>query len=549
MKTRITFLIAILLVLISCSKQKITANILIQNGIVYNGTDIISSSASIAIKNDKIVFVGDDKSVNITAKKIIDATGMIVSPGFIDPHTHADRELKLADQSHNKPFLFQGITTVVVGNDGDSYYPSSKFIDRYIKNGIGTNAVLLVGHGTVREQVLGKSDKKASPEDILKMQKIVQQEMDAGAFGISTGLFYAPGSYSNTDEVIALAKIVAKNNGIYDTHLRDESSYTVGLISAIEEAIEIGRQAKLPIHISHIKCLGVDAWNQSKAIIELIENAQKEGINVTANQYPYDASATGLKAAVVPRWAESGGMDSLFIRYKKRKLRKKILAETKKNITRRGGPDKLLIVKSEEPKFVGKNLLEIASLLRITSEAAVYKALKTGYIRVASFNMNPKDIHRFMQQKWVVTGSDGNTGHPRKYGSFPRKYHKYVKQDQIIDLPTFINGSTSKTAEILKIPKRGKLKEGYFADIIIFNPNTFKDKANYNNAFQLAEGLEYSIINGKIAIEKGAKISMLDTFDFQAEKFYLKNGYKPIGEMKGFPKGHRRIYFSKELTE
>ena len=280
MKTRITFLIAILLVLISCSKQKITANILIQNGIVYNGTDIISSSASIAIKNDKIVFVGDDKSVNITAKKIIDATGMIVSPGFIDPHTHADRELKLADQSHNKPFLFQGITTVVVGNDGDSYYPSSKFIDRYIKNGIGTNAVLLVGHGTVREQVLGKSDKKASPEDILKMQKIVQQEMDAGAFGISTGLFYAPGSYSNTDEVIALAKIVAKNNGIYDTHLRDESSYTVGLISAIEEAIEIGRQAKLPIHISHIKCLGVDAWNQSKAIIELIENAQKEGINV-----------------------------------------------------------------------------------------------------------------------------------------------------------------------------------------------------------------------------------------------------------------------------
>ena len=510
MKTRITFLIAILLVVISCSKQKIAANILIQNGIVYNGTDIISSNASIAIKNDKIVFVGDDKLVNITAKKIIDATGMIVSPGFIDPHTHADRELKLADHSHNKPFLFQGITTVVVGNDGDSYYPSSKFIDTYTKNRIGTNVVLLVGHGTVREQVLGKSDKKASPEDILKMQAIVQQEMDAGAFGISTGLFYAPGSYSNTDEVIALAKIVAKNNGIYDTHLRDESSYTVGLISAIEEAIEIGRQAKLPIHISHIKCLGVDVWNQSKAIIELIGNAQKEGINVTANQYPYDASATGLKAAVVPRWAESGGMDSLFIRYKNMKLRKRILAETKKNITRRGGPDKLLIVKSTESKFVGKNLLEISELLNVLPEVAVFETLKTGYIRVASFNMNPKDIHRFMQQKWVVTGSDGNTGHPRKYGSFPRKYYKYVKQDQIIDLATFINGSTSKTAEILKVPNRGKLKEGYFADIIIFNPNTFKDKANYSNAFQLAEGLEYSIVNGKISIDKGTFTKLLN---------------------------------------
>jgi len=496
------FLITIL-TLFSCGKEKIEADILIQNGIVYNGIDTISSSASVAIKNDKIVFVGDDKLVNITAKKIIDVNGMIVSPGFIDPHTHADRELKLAEKSHNKPFLFQGITTVVVGNDGDSYYPSSKFIEIYTKNGIGTNAVLLVGHGTVRKQVLGRSDKTASPENILKMQTIVQQEMDAGAFGISTGLFYAPGSYSNSTEVIALAKTVAKNNGVYDTHLRDESSYTVGLIPAIEEAIEIGRQAKLPIHISHIKCLGVDVWNQSKAIVKLIEDAQEEGINVTANQYPYEASATGLKAAVVPRWAESGGMDSLFIRYKNINLRKNILEETRKNIIRRGGPEKLLIVKSKEPSFVGKNLLEVANILNMTPESAVYRALKTGYIRVASFNMNPKDIHRFMQQKWVVTGSDGNTGHPRKYGSFPRKYHKYVQQEKIIDLATFINGSTSKTAEIFRIPKRGKLKKGYFADIIIFNPNTFQDIANYSNAFQLSKGLEYSIINGEISIDKG----------------------------------------------
>ncbi len=496
--------------LFSCGKNIIQADILIENGTVYNGIDTISSNVSIAVKNDKIVFIGDGEFVNITAKKTIDATGMIVSPGFIDPHTHADRELKNPDKSHNKPFLFQGVTTVVVGNDGDSYYPTSKFIDTYIKNGIGTNAVLLVGHGTVRKQVLGKSDKKASPDDILRMQAIIQEEMDAGVFGISTGLFYAPGSYSNTDEVIALAKIVAKNNGIYDTHLRDESSYTIGLIPAIEEAIEIGRQAKLPIHISHIKCLGVDVWNQSEAIIELIENAQKEGIHVTANQYPYDASATGLKAAVVPRWAESGGKDSLFIRIKNKSLRKIILAETKKNISRRGGPDKLLIVKSEELNFVGKNLLEVASMLKVTPEAAVYKVLKTGYVRVASFNMNPKDIHRLMRQKWVVTGSDGNTGHPRKYGSFPRKYYKYVTQDSIIDLATFINGSTAKTAEILKISNRGKLQKGYYADIIIFNPETFKDLSNYKNSFQLAKGLEYSIINGKIAIDKGTFTKQLN---------------------------------------
>jgi len=497
------YFLSLTLLLLSCEKKSMLADILIQNGTVYNGIDTISSKVSIAIKNDKIIFVGDDEFVNITAKRTIDANGMIVSPGFIDPHTHADRELKNPNKSHNKPFLFQGITTVVVGNDGDSYYPTSEFIDTYSKNGIGTNTVLLVGHGTVRKQVLGKSDKKASPDEILKMQAIVQQEMDAGAFGISTGLFYAPGSYSNTDEVIALAKVVAKNNGIYDTHLRDESSYTIGLIPAIEEAIEIGRKAKLPIHISHIKCLGVDVWNQSKAIVALIENARKEGIHVSANQYPYDASATGLKSAVVPRWAESGGKDSLFIRYKNNSLRSTILKETKRNIARRGGPDKLLIVKSEESKFVGKTLLEIASLLNVTSEAAVYVILKTGYTRVASFNMNSMDIHRFMQQKWVVTGSDGNTGHPRKYGAFPRKYYKYVVQESVIDLATFINGSTARTAEILKISNRGKLKENYFADIIIFNPETFRDVANYKDSFQLAEGLEYSIINGKIAVDKG----------------------------------------------
>lgn len=510
MNNKIIILVLFMILLSSCSQKKIEADVLIQNGIVYNGIDTTSSKTSIAIKKDKIVFVGDEKLVSIIAKKTIDASGMIVSPGFIDPHTHADRELKTADKSHNKPFLFQGITTVVVGNDGDSYFPSSKYITTYNKNGIGTNAVLLVGHGTIRKQVLGKSDKKASPKDIQKMQALVQQEMDAGAFGISTGLFYAPGSYSNTDEVIALAKTVAKNNGIYDTHLRDESSYTVGLIPAIEEAIEIGRQAKLPIHISHIKCLGVDVWNQSLNIVELIHNARKEGVNVTANQYPYDASATGLKAAVVPRWAESGGKDSLFIRYKNNKFKKRILVETKKNITRRGGPDKLLIVKSEEPQFVGKNLLEVAKFLKVSPEEAVYKTLKTGYVRVASFNMNPKDIHMFMKQKWVVTGSDGNTGHPRKYGSFPRKYNKYVKEDKVIDLAAFINGSTSKTAEILKISNRGKLQEGYFADIIIFNPKTFKDKANYSDAFQLAEGLNYSIINGGISIENGKSTKELN---------------------------------------
>jgi len=502
-KIKISILATILFVVISCSKEAIEADILIINGTVYDGVNTVPIHVSIAVKGDEIIFIGDENVVHINATNIIDAKDLIVSPGFIDPHTHADRDLKKPKTAHNKPFLFQGITTVIVGNDGDSFFPTSDYKKKYETHGIGTNAVFLVGHGTVRKEVMGKSDRKATREEIIKMKALVQQEMEAGAFGMSTGLFYSPGSYSNTEEVIALAKTVAKNDGIYDTHLRDESSYTVGLIPAIEEAIEIGRQAKLPIHISHIKCLGVDVWNQSKAIVTSIEKAREKGIKVTANQYPYDASATGLLAAVVPRWAESGGKDSLFVRYNIPRLKGRILEGTRKNIKRRGGADKLLIVKAEDGTLIGKTLLEISKKIEISPEEAALSILKTNYIRVASFNMNAKDIHHFMKQPWVVTGSDGNTGHPRKYGTFPRKYHKYVKEDGVIDIATFINGSTSKTAEIFKISSRGKIKKGYYADIIIFDPEKFKDKANYKDSFQLAEGLEYSIINGKLSIDKG----------------------------------------------
>ena len=486
----------------SCKKE-LQADILIENGIVYTGESTAPQSFSIALKGDKIIYVGNEKSLIVKATKTIDASGMIVCPGFIDPHTHADRDLNSKETSENLPFLFQGITTVVVGNDGDSYYPISKYKSLYETQGIGTNAVLMVGHGTIRNEVMGNSDKLANKEEIEKMKMLVKQEMDAGAFGMSTGLFYATGSYSNTEEVIELAKTVAENNGIYDSHLRDESSYSIGLIPAVEEAIEIGRQAKLPIHISHIKCLGVDVWHQSDSIIKIIDNARKDGIEVTADQYPYEASSTSLQAAVVPRWAESGGKDSLFWRYNNLKLKERILEETRQNIIRRGGPEKLLIVRAIDSTLIGKNLEEISQLLNLPPEKATFKTLSTGYIGVASFNMNMDDIYNFMKQSWVVTGSDGNTGHPRKYGTFPRKYNTFVKEKQVIDVATFINGSTSKTAEILRIPNRGKLKEGYFADIIIFNPDTFKDKADYTDAFQLSEGLEYSIINGKFSIENG----------------------------------------------
>ncbi len=497
------YIVIMLHALLSCGKNEIEVDLAIHNGIVYDGRQAYGLPWSIGLKGDRIVYAGNEKDVKLIGKRTIDATGLIVCPGFIDPHTHADRELRQADKSHNLPFLMQGVTTVVAGNDGDSFFPLSKFKKLYTEHGIGTNAVLLTGHSTLRKLAVGRSDKKASREEIKNMKSALEREMKDGSFGLSTGLFYAPGSYADTEEIIELAKVAAQYGGIYDTHLRDESAYTIGLKAAVEEAIEIGRKARLPVHISHIKCLGVDVWNQSDEIIRLIEENRNTGLEVTANQYPYQASATGLQSAVVPRWAESGGKDSLFIRYEHSSLRQKILIETKKNITRRGGPEKLLMVMVEDTAFLGKNLLEIADNLGLSPEEAVFPILQSGSVRVASFNMTKNDIENYMRQPWVVTGSDGNTGHPRKYGTFPRKYYKYVCQDSVIDLGQFIRNSSARTAEIFGIPDRGQLAEGYFADIIVFDPKTFRDVADYSDAFQLATGLKYSIINGQFSVDNG----------------------------------------------
>lgn len=491
------------LMIISCQNPK-KADILITNGTIYNGVDTVPKNVDIAIKGDKILFIGDAKKANVSANSVLDATGLIVLPGFIDPHTHATGDLGNKDKSGNIPFLMQGVTTVTIGNDGNSPYPYAEQKENYKSNGLGTNIVLFTGHGTIRKEVMGSSDRKATYDEIAAMKQLVEQEMRSGAFGMSTGLFYAPGSYANTEEVIALAETVAAYGGIYDTHLRDEGSFSNGLIKAVEEAITIGTKAEIPVHISHIKCLGKDVWHQSDSIIELIENAQDDGLIITANQYPYEASATGLKSAVVPRWAESGGRDSLFFRLKSPSLKQKILTETELNIERRGGPDKLLVVGAKDNGLVGKNVLELSSTMKLSPAETVLEILKSGPIKVASFNMTAYDIENFMRQPWVVTGSDGGDGHPRKYGTFPRKYKTYVEEKKVIGLAQFITVSSSKTAEILKIPNRGQLNEGYYADIIVFNPDTFRDKATYTDAFALANGLVYSIVNGKIAVKDGA---------------------------------------------
>lgn len=478
-------------------------DLLIRGGSVIDGTGGNPIKADLGIAGDRIVFVGDATKENLPADRTIDATGLIVAPGFIDPHTHADEDLTSPQRKSNEPFLFQGVTTVVVGNDGRSPLPISKRLEQWQQQGIGTNALLLVGHGAVRGQVLGASDVQPTPEQLSKMKQIVTQAMDDGAFGMSTGLYYAPGSYAKTEEVIELAKIVGARGGIYDTHMRDESSYNIGLLGSINETIRIGREANLPVHISHIKALGTDVWGQSKQVIEVINAARRQGVNLTANQYPYTASGTSLTASLVPRWAEAGGTTQLLKRIDDPALRPRLLAEMEQNLKRRGGAESLLITSAKDTSLVGKRLNLIAKQRSKTPIEAALDIIKSGGAGVASFNMTEADIENFMRQEWVMTGSDGSGGHPRKYGTYPRKLRQYVLDRKIISLPRMIEASSRQVAQVFKLRERGQLSAGYFADIIVFDPQTVIERANYEQPERLAEGMKYVLVNGKLAIDGG----------------------------------------------
>jgi N-acyl-D-amino-acid deacylase len=339
------------------------------------------------------------------------------------------------------------------------------------------------------------------------MKSLVRQGMDDGAIGLSTGLYYAPGSYAKTEEVIELSKVAAERGGVYDTHQRDESSYTIGLLASIEEIIRIGREAKIPVHISHIKALGADVWGQSGKAIEIINRAQAEGVNVTANQYPYDASGTSLGASLLPRWAEAGGRQELLKRIDDPAVRPKLIAEMERNLKRRGGANSLLIHSLgkgvADRGLIGKRLDEIAKSRGKSPVETALDIIKEGGAGVASFNMTESDIENFMKQPWVMTGSDGSGGHPRKYGAYPRKIREYVLNRHVITLPRMIQASSAQVAQTFNLKDRGKLSPGYFADIIVFDEKAITERSTYEKPEVFAEGLKYMIVNGKVAIDGG----------------------------------------------
>jgi N-acyl-D-aspartate/D-glutamate deacylase len=490
-------------------KNELKLDLLIKGGLVTDGSMRAPVKTDVGIRGDRIVFIGNSARKNVTAARTLDAAGMIIAPGFIDPHTHALEDLSNPQRSANENYLMQGVTTVVTGNDGDGPFRVAETLEKWERQGIGINAALLVGHGAVRGEVMGKGDVQPAAEQLSQMKNLIGRAMTEGAFGMSTGLFYAPGSFAETEEVIELAKVVAQSGGVYDTHMRDEGSYSIGLLGSIRETIRIGRTAKIPVHISHIKALGTEVWGQSRQVIGLVKQARAKGVEITANQYPYTASGTNITSALVPRWAEAGGNAELLKRINDPQIRPRLVVEMEANLKRRNGAEAILITRSQDKQLVGKTLGTVAKERKKTPVETALEIVAAGGAGIASFNMSESDIENFMKQDFVMTGSDGSTGHPRKYGTFPRKLREYVFEKKLVTLPFAIRAGSALTAETFRIPSRGRLRVGYFADIIVFDPRTVRDRATYEQPETLAVGMKYVIVNGKISVDDGKYTGIL----------------------------------------
>lgn len=491
------------------------ADLVLRGGTIYTG-DAAPFRGDVAIRGDRIVYVGPKAPG--AAAKTIDATGLIVAPGFIDPHAHVNDALSSGDPAARLvlPFLTQGVTTAFIGVDGSgdpdvarTFGVTSAGVPGAVagleqsSRDFGINFATYVGLGAVRAKVIGAADRAPTPAELGQMTALVDTAMCQGALGLSTGLFYAPQSFAKRDEVIALAKAAAARGGVYDSHIRDESSYTIGLKGAVEEALAVGRDARIPVHIAHIKALGVDVHGQAPAIIAQIEAAQRAGQIVHADQYPWSASGTGLSAALLPRWAQDGGRAAMLKRFDDSAAMARMRPEMAENLRRRGGPASLLIT-SGPAGFEGKTLEQVAKDRAIDPVDAAILILKQREAGVASFNQDEADIAAFMKRPWVVTSSDASQGHPRYYASFARKYATYVKDKAVIDLGTFIRQSTATPARMFGLEGRGELKAGAFADVIAFDPATFAPRADYARPTLFSTGMRFVTVNGALAIENGA---------------------------------------------
>ena len=486
-------------------------DLIIRGGKVVDGSGNPWYYADIAIKNDRIAEIG--QLSNHEAKRVIDAHGLVVAPGFIDPHTHALRGIFKVPNAESA--LLQGVTTLTEGNDGSSPYPIDRHYADIDNLRISPNWAVFVGQGTIRQRVIGFGLRKATPDEMERMKQMVRDAMEQGALGISTGLFYVPGSFTSTEEVIELSKVAAEYNGIYISHIREEAAQ---LIDSVQETIRIGEEANIPVQITHHKVIGVENWGASIESLRLVDEARKRGVDVTIDQYPYTASQTSINA-LIPQWAQAGGREEMLSRINSAETYSTIKNEVVAKILydRGGGDPKNVFISrnSWDPDMAGKNLAELAidAGLEPTPENAadvVFDIIRGGGATAVYHAIGPEDVERIMQHPATAIGSDGPVGvfgegapHPRQYGTFARVLGLYVRERKILSLEEAIRKMSSQSARRLGIHDRGLITKGYFADIAIFDPDEIIDKATFENPHQYAIGTKFVLVNGTVVVENG----------------------------------------------
>jgi dihydroorotase/N-acyl-D-amino-acid deacylase len=486
-------------------------DIIISNGRVVDGSGNPWYEADVAINGERIVRIGDLSSD--TGSQVIDANGLIVAPGFIDPHTHALRGI--LDVPTAESALLQGVTTLTEGNDGTSPFPVDEHYQTILDKQISPNWGIFVGHGTIRSQVIGAEDRDPTPVELEQMKDMVQQAMQHGALGLSTGLFYVPGSFASTEEVIELSKVAAKHGGIYISHMREEAAQ---LIDSVNETIRIGEESGIPVQMTHHKVIGKPMWGKSAQTLSLVDSARTIGLKISLDQYPYDASYTGI-SVLIPSWARAGGQKEFIKRTKDASLRDSIKRGIEFNILNdRGGNDldRVQFAKvSWNKSLEGKTLKYWANSLGLEPSVEngaelVIKAQLNGGASAIFHAMDEKDVENIMKHPLTMIASDGRLvvpgdghPHPRWYGTFPRVLGHFVREKKTLSLEEAIYKMSLLPAQTIGIKNRGLIKKGMYADITIFDKNTIIDKATFESPHQYSEGIYYVLVNGEIAIDNG----------------------------------------------
>ncbi|MEM6633966.1 MAG: D-aminoacylase [Bacteroidota bacterium] len=498
-----------ILFFVGCSPN-IEYDFLIEGAHIYVGDGAAPFEGNVGIKGDEIHYVGS--YTNLSAKRVIEANGLAVCPGFIDVHAHLEPLMQLPEsESHVR----QGVTTALGGPDGGGPDPFVSYLDSLEELDLGMNVAFLVGHNRVRARVMELARRAPTAQEMSQMQQIVQDAMDAGAYGLSTGLKYLPGTFAKTDEVIALAKVAAQNEGIYTSHIREEG---LGLLPAVREVIDVASGAQMTAVITHHKAMGQPMWGASSQTLGLVDSAREAGLDVRIDQYPYNASYTGI-SVLIPSWGLAGGREAFLSRIGDNSIRDSLLRGIVFNLQNdRGGGDLRRVQLARvrwNPEMEGKTLFEclIAEEIEPTLENGAKLVLdiqEAGGASAIYHAMDDQDVDRIMVHPQTMIASDGRLArwqeghpHPRWYGTFPRVLGHYVREKELLPLETAIHKMTGLPASLLNLDDRGYLTVGFKADIVIFDPQTVIDKATFEKPHQYPEGIRYVFCNGVLKVDQG----------------------------------------------